>query len=137
MNVIKRIIFPVFTAAIWISISEFLRNQVFFKNYWIDHYGELGLVFPAEPANGAIWGVWSILFATLIYFIAKKFTLLQTTFLCWFAGFVLMWTVIGNLGVLPFGLLIFAVPLRVFETFMAAWIIKRLSAKVENNLSNN
>jgi len=45
---------------------------------------------------------------------------MQTTLLSWFVGFVLMWVVVGNLGVLPGGLLYVAVPLSLVEAFLAA-----------------
>ena len=114
-------------ATIWISISEFIRNEFIVKSYWTKHYQSLGLTFPSESINGAVWGIWSLLFAITIYFIAKKFNLIQTTVLSWFAGFVLMWVVIGNLGVLPYGLLVYAIPLSVLEAFIAALIIKKLT----------
>ena len=38
-----------------------------------------------------------------------------------------MWIVIGNLGVLPYGLLAFAVPLSLLEAFVAALIVKKLA----------
>jgi hypothetical protein len=38
--------------------------------------------------------------------------------------FAMMWIVIGNLAVLPYGLLIFAVPLSLLESFVSVWIIK-------------
>ncbi|KQC14276.1 MAG: hypothetical protein APR63_14705 [Desulfuromonas sp. SDB] len=127
-------ILPVFLAALWISISEFVRNELLFKSYWIDHYRNLGLVFPSEPVNGAMWGVWSLLFAAAIFFISKKFNLLQTTSISWLMGFVLMWVVIGNLNVLPFSLLIFAVPLSIIESFLAALIISKLGNKKADNI---
>ena len=126
MKYLKNTILPILLATIWISISEFARNQLLFKSYWTAHYEGLGLTFPAAPVNGAMWGVWSMLFAIFIFIIAKKFTLLQTTFIAWLAGFVMMWVVIGNLDVLPYGLLWFAVPLSLLEAFIAAWIIKKL-----------
>jgi hypothetical protein len=122
-------VLSVLLATIWISISEFIRNQVLFKSYWIAHYQGLGIVFPSAPVNGAMWGVWSLMFAIAIYYLAKKFSLLQTTLLSWFMAFVMMWVVIGNLGVLPFGLLLFAVPLSLLEAFIAAWIIRYFSEK--------
>ncbi len=123
----KKTILSVLFATIWISISEFVRNEFIVKSYWTGHYEKLGLVFPAEPINGAVWGLWSLCFAIAIFIIAKKFTLLQTTFLSWFVGFVLMWIVIGNLSVLPAGLLLFAVPLSLLEAFLASFIIKKLT----------
>ena len=127
MNVLKKTILPVLISTIWISISEFVRNQFLLKAYWIEHYHSLGLSFPSEPVNGAMWGLWSLLFAISIFIISKKFTLIQTSFLSWFVAFVMMWVVIGNLGVLPFGMLIVAIPLSILEAFLASFLIKKLS----------
>ena len=55
---LKKVIFPVLLAMIWISIHEFVRNQVVLTQHWTDHYASMGLVFPADPVNGAVWGVW-------------------------------------------------------------------------------
>jgi len=129
MQYFKKTIIPILSATIWISISEFLRNELFLKSYWTEHYNNLGLVFPSEPLNGAVWGLWSMLFAIAIFMISKKFSLLQTTLLSWFVAFVLMWVVIWNMNVLPQGLLYIAAPLSLFETFLATWIIKKLSIK--------
>jgi len=113
-------------AAIWISLSEFSRNELLVKTIWINHYQKLGLTFPSQPINGFVWGIWSLLFAIIIFIIANKFTLWQTTILSWFIGFVMMWLVIGNLNVLPYDLLIYAIPLSIFESFVASLIIKKL-----------
>jgi hypothetical protein len=125
MKKLKKTMLPVLLATIWISISEFVRNEFLIKSYWTDHYENMGLIFPSEPINGAIWGIWSFCFAISIYIIAQKFTLLQTTFIAWFVGFVFMWLVIGNMNVLPFGILPFAVPLSILEAFVASLIIKK------------
>jgi hypothetical protein len=126
MKLIRNIILPVLLAAVWISISEFVRNEFLVKSFWTDHYKTLGLIFPSAPVNGALWGLWSLLFAVAIFIIARRFTLFQTTFLSWFVAFVMMWVVIGNLGVLPYGLLLFGIPLSILESFIAALLIKKL-----------
>jgi hypothetical protein len=123
----KKTVLPILLATVWISISEFVRNEFIVKSYWTGHYEKLGLVFPAEPVNGAVWGLWSLLFAISVFIISKKFSLFQTTFLSWFVGFVLMWVVAWNLSVLPVGILIIAVPLSLLEAFVASVIIKKLS----------
>lgn len=128
MKYLKKTVLPVILATIWISLSEYIRNEFLVKSYWTDHYDSMGLVFPSEPLNGAIWGIWSLLFAVAIFILSRKFSLVQTTLLSWFVGFVLMWVVIGNLEVLPYGLLYIAVPLSLLEAFLAAFIIKKLSA---------
>jgi hypothetical protein len=93
----------------------------------VEHYKKLGLIFPSEPINGAVWGLWSLLFAISIFIIAKRFKLKETTLLSWLVGFVLMWVVIGNLNVLPYGILLYAIPLSLLEAFVASFIIKKLS----------
>ncbi|OIR14365.1 hypothetical protein GALL_48380 [mine drainage metagenome] len=130
---IKKTILPIVLATIWISISEFVRNEVIAKSYWTGHYTKLGLVFPSEPVNGAVWGLWSLLFAIAIFILSKKFSLLHTTLLSWFVAFVLMWVVTWNMGVLPLGILLIAVPLSLLEAFLASFIIKKLS---DNSVSD-
>ena len=131
MRSFKKTVLPVLLATIWISISEFARNEFFLKSYWTEHYRNLGLIFPSDPVNGAVWGLWSLLLAIFIFIISKKFTLLYTTLLSWMAGFVMMWLVIGNMGVLPYGLLFFAIPLSLLETFLAAFIIRKMNPDAE------
>jgi hypothetical protein len=89
----------------------------------------MGLVFPSEPINGALWGLWSLLFAIAIFVIAQKFSLWTTTLLSWWVGFVLMWVVVGNMGVLPLSILWVAIPLSFLEAFLAAWIITRFKPR--------
>lgn len=129
MNFLKRTIFPILIATIWITFSEFVRNEIFVKSLWVEHYQKSGIVFPSEPINGALWVLWALFFAIFISLIAPKFSLFQTTFLGWLVGFVLMWLVIGNLGVLPIGTLWVAVPLSLLEVFLAVFIIKKLTQK--------
>ncbi len=118
---------PVILATLWISVSEFVRNEYLLKSFWINHYDGLGIPFPSEPINGAMWGIWSLALAILIYLISRKFDFLQTTLIAWLAAFVMMWMVIGNLSVLPYGILPLAIPLSLLETFLASWIIRKTS----------
>jgi hypothetical protein len=128
MKQFKTIILPVLLATVWISISEFVRNQFLLKSLWIKHYQELGLTFPAGPVTGAGWGIWSLMFAIAVFIIARKFTLWETTFLSWFVAFPMMWLVLGNLAVLPHMLILYALPLSILESFIAALIVKKLPA---------
>jgi hypothetical protein len=123
----KKTVVPILLATVWIGVSEFARGSFLLRPFWVDHYAKLGLVFPEKPVNGAVWGLWSLLFAVAIYLIAKKFTLVQTALLAWFVGFVLMWVVTANLGVLPYGVMPWAIPLSLLEAFVAALIVKRLA----------
>jgi hypothetical protein len=129
MKSMKTTVFPILLTTVWISLSEFVRNEFLVKSYWTGHYESLGLVFPSKPVNGALWGLWSLLFAIVIFAISRRFSLLHTTVLSWFAGFVLMWVVIGNLGILPKNLVFVAVPLSLIETFLASFIVIKLSRR--------
>ena len=133
MVTMKKTVLPILLATIWISISEFIRNSYLLNNYWTEHYRNLGLTFPEQPVNGAVWGIWSLCFAIAIYIFSKKYTLVQTTILSWFVGFLFMWLVIGNMGVLPFGILFYAIPLSLLEAFLASFIIFKLSEKKDFN----
>jgi hypothetical protein len=128
IGVLMKTVIPILIASLWISISEFARNEFILKSYWTKHYESLGLIFPSSPINGAIWGIWSLAFSITIYLISKKFSLSETVFISWFAGFVLMWLVIGNMGVLPFSNpLLSLFHLVLLEVFLASFIIKKLS----------
>ncbi|MHC1774850.1 MAG: hypothetical protein AB9834_05480 [Lentimicrobium sp.] len=124
----KRDILSVLLATIWISISEFVRNSFLLHTYWVEHYNHLGMTFPEQPINGAVWGIWSLCFAIAIFILSKKFSLIQTTFFSWFTGFVLMWLVTGNMGVLPSGILFFAIPFSLLEAFIASLIIMKFTS---------
>lgn len=127
MKTVKKSILPILAATAWISISEFVRNEFLFKTYWVNHYRDLGLVFPSDPVNGAVWGIWSLVFAAAIYIISRRFSLLETWLLSWVVGFILMWLVVWNLDVLPVQLLVFAVPLSLLEAYLASWIVLKIS----------
>lgn len=122
----RKTILPIFVSTLWISISEFVRNTFLVHKHWLDHYASLGIVFPEQTVNGGVWGIWSLCFAILIFILGTKFSIWQTTFISWFAGFVLMWLVIGNMGVLPFSILTLAIPLSFLESLVAAFIFKKL-----------
>lgn len=122
----KKTILSVLAVFVWISGTLFLRNEILLNHYWVNHYEELGLTFPAEPINGMVWVLWSLLFAIAIVIFSRKFTWVNTALISWFTGFVLVEIVAGNLGVLPFGLLIYAIPMSLVEVFVAAFLAKKI-----------
>jgi len=124
---VKNIVFPILLATLWISLSEFVRNTFLVHQHWTEHYQGLGLIFPEQPINGGVWGLWSLCYAISIFIISKRFSILETTLLAWFIGFVLMWLVLGNMGVLPFGILYLAIPLSLLEAYIATLILFKLT----------
>lgn len=122
MSPAVRSILAFVVAGIWINASEFLRNQALILSRWKDHYGSLGLAFPAEPRNAAVWVVWGFVFAGFTYAVSRRFGLAATSLLGWTAAFLMMWLVTWNLSVLPLGILWYAVPLSALEAFVAALI---------------
>lgn len=123
----------IFLAGIWITISEFVRNEVICKQYWIDHFAELGLSFETLPINGFFWLLWSMIFAYVVYHLLTKFSLRETCLLAWLFGFVMMWLVVFNLQVLPVSLLIFAIPLSIIEVVGACVIIQGIAIRRKGN----
>ena len=109
------------------NFSEFVRNEFLFKQYWLDKYASLGLEFPSDPINGAVWGLWGFLFAGCLVYLRSKLSFVETLSIGWLMGFVLMWLVVGNMNVLPFELLKIAVPWSLVEVGVAVFIVQRIS----------
>ncbi len=123
----KKAFFAILLSSVWVSGSEFLRNELLFKSYWLDHFSGLGLIFPSDLINGAIWGIWSIFMASMIFIFSRKFSLWKTTAISWISFFIMMWLVIGNLGVLPWRLLWIAVPWSILEVILATFISMKVA----------
>lgn len=131
----NRIALATLAAGIWINLSEFLRNEVLFKQHWITKYDALGLAFPSAPVNGALWGLWGFVFAGCIVAVRRRTTFAGAIALCWTLGFALMWIVIGNLNVLPVGLLPIAIPWSLAEVVLAVFLAQRVMNKPGPNQS--
>ncbi len=130
----KKTMLAVLAAGTWINMSEFLRNELLFKRHWLAQYEDLGLEFPSAPGNGMLWLLWGFIFAGCIVAVRRRASFIEAVALCWTMGFVLMWIVIGNLGVLPFALLPVAVPWSVVEVVLAVFIAQRISGRTEAKL---
>jgi hypothetical protein len=124
-KIMKNTLLRVFSAGIWISLSEFLRNEILFKAYWVGHFYSLGLRFETLPINGALWIAWSFSLAYLVFRLLQRFSLLEAVSLAWLPAFAMMWISLYNLQVMPVPLLLFAVPLSILEVTVAAAIIGR------------
>ena len=129
MRMRARGVFAVLAATVWIGLSEFLRNQLWLLPIWVAHYDALGLPFPVGPVNGVVWMVWSLCFAVVIFVVSRRFGFWATAALAWVVGFVMMWLVIGNLGVLPGALLWAAVPLSMLEALVATLITRWIAPR--------
>jgi hypothetical protein len=110
----------------WISASEFVRNELAFKSSWIEKFNFNGMTFPSDPMNNALWGLWSLMLAGTIVFLLKRMRFIEAVLVAWFMAFAMMWIVIGNLNVLPFSLLPFAIPWSLVEVTIAAWLAKKV-----------
>jgi len=122
-----RSIITVILAGIWVNVSEFFRNEYLLKSFWVHHFKSHGMTFPSDPINGIMWIVWGFLFSAAVYFISRKFNLVQTAIISWCMGFVLMWLVTINLNVFPVSILIYAVPLSLLETYIVSIICLKVS----------
>jgi Na+-transporting NADH:ubiquinone oxidoreductase subunit NqrE len=111
----------------WISLSEFFRNEILLKSLWQEHFQKLGIFLPSQNITMAFWGIWSFMFTGAIYNIAKKFPLAGTALLSWFVAFPMMWVMLGFLGIMSHNYMLYSTPLTLIETFVAAFIIKKIS----------
>lgn len=111
------------------NISEFVRNEIFIKKIWVSGFNEIGLSFPSSPINGAVWGVWAFIFVAVLAWSTKSLDTLKSTIICWVCGFLLLWIAMWNMGVLPNGLLYWAVPWSFVEVYIAALICNRIMRK--------
>lgn len=129
MKFSKKILLPILLTGIWINVSITIGWIIILERYWIEKYESLNLIFPTGMTNNIVWMLWGFMLATLIFFLSKKFNLIQTTIIAWFAAFLMMWVLVGNIGVLPTGMLWFNVPLTFLITYIGVWICEKTSAK--------
>jgi hypothetical protein len=122
-------VLAILLAGAWVNSCEFVRNQLLLAAQWKSHFAGMGLDFPAQPLNAAVWVVWAFGFTALVFAVSRRFGLLATAVIGWVAGFVMMWFVIGNLRVLPLGILPVAVPFSMVEAFGAAFICRKLARR--------
>ncbi len=115
----------IFLAGLWITFSEFLRNEILFKSFWVNHYQNLNLKFETLPLNGILWMIWSFGLAFFIERLLKKYSVRETFLLAWGVAFPLMWITLFNLQVLPLNLLLPAIPLSFIEIAIAIFILKK------------
>ena len=122
------IVLAVLAGTAWIGANEFLRNEILFKSLWVDHFASLGLVFPSAMINNALWGLWSLLFASVVLVVTRRFSVAESIPLAWVFGFLMMWVVVGNLGGLPLRILPIAVPWSLVEVSGAVLIVRAVAA---------
>ena len=123
----KRYFLAILFAGIWMNVSEFIRNELLIKHIWVNGFSRIGLPFPSEPVNGAIWGLWAFIFVSVIAWLTTKFDVLKSTIISWVIGFVLLWIAMWNMGILPTGLLSWAAPWSFVEVYVAAFICRRFT----------
>jgi len=122
----KKAAFPILLAGVWIVFSEFLRNELLFKRFWVEHYSALGLTFRTTPFDGFLWTVWSFILAFAIWKLLAKFRFWETVWFLWLVSFVLMWIAAYALQVMPPKMLAIDVPLSLIELAVAGWIIQKM-----------
>lgn len=117
----------ILAAAVWISLLEFLRDQYFVQSYRIEQNQLHGFMYREEPLMGSASGIWSLFLAIFIFLMTRKLNQWHATIAAFTGCVLLMWIINGDLRVLPARLLLFALPLIVLESFMAVWIIRKIS----------
>ena len=120
----KKMTLAVVVSGIWITVSEFFRNELMFKGYWLNKYAALGHPFPSSFINNLLWVAWSFMIAGCIAYLVRKLSIVGTIVITWIFAFVMMWVVMWNLNVLPQGLLSIAAPWSFGEVAVAVLITR-------------
>ena len=107
------------------NVSEFIRNELLIKQVWVSGFNEIGLSFPSAPVNGLLWVLWAFIFCAVLAGLTTRFDVLRSTVISWVTGFGLLWIAMWNMGVLPSGLLYWAIPWSLAEVYVAALICHR------------
>jgi hypothetical protein len=129
MGKLAKSAWQIFLVALWINVSETVRWMLYSQSRFEALYQSRGLKLPSGPMNMALWMVWGFVIAYIVFVLARKFSLLHTTLLSWVAAFITTWIILWNFGILPIGILWVAVPLSLFEIFIAALISARLQGR--------
>ena len=128
----KKYFLAVLLSGLWLNFFEFIRNEFLLLPIWIEGFKNIGLEFPLNFVNKAIWGVWGFVLVSILAWVVKKFSVLETTIIIWVMGFVLIWIALGNMGILPLKLLYGGIPLSFIEVYMATLICKWVYNKKSN-----
>ena len=131
----KQTVLATLTVGALINLSEFLRNEIMFKQQWIDKFSSMGISFPSAAVNAVLWITWGFVFAGCVVAICSKFSFARSLVLSWTMGFLMMWVVVGNLGVLPMGLLPIAIPWSIAESALAVFIAQWINPRTMPNQS--
>ena len=124
----KRFWIAVVASGMWMNLSEFIRNEFVIKHMWIKGFEEIGLSFPSAPVNGLVWVIWTFIFCAVLTTLNMRFNALRSTIICWVTGFGLLLIAMWNIGILPKGILYWAVPWSFVEVYVAAFICNRIVA---------
>ncbi len=121
-----KVIRTIVLTGLWITASEFLRNEFLVQKIWIDHFSAMGLPFAPNPmVSGPLWMVWSFLLGLIIWKMRIFLRFWPTVAYAWIAAFPMMWIPLFNLQVLPLNTLYAALPLSFLEVFLAVLICSK------------
>ncbi len=104
-NYIKTI-WLVIIISIWINAAETIRWILFAKPYFLKYFQNRNIEPPGGLLYLIIWLVWGILISVIIFNISKKFSLLKSTLIIWFAVFSGIWIMLFNLKVITIPVLL-------------------------------
>lgn len=127
----KNFIKIVLITSIWVNISEVFR---YFIIVMPEMHRDLAAIPNVAPMNlfvFSIWGIWdTILTASIVYvtwlchskFSTKNSTILIAGIFSWIMFFLLFWIGMINMNLANPKILLYTLPLSLFETLVAAWI---------------
>lgn len=127
-NYIKTI-WLVIIISIWINAAETIRWILFAKPYFLKYFQNRNIEPPGGLLYLIIWLVWGILISVIIFNISKKFSLLKSTLIIWFAVFSGIWIMLFNLKVITIPVLLILMSFCFIEILIGVLISKHFYNK--------
>jgi hypothetical protein len=124
-----KMIWLVIIISIWINAAETIRWILFAKPYFIKHFQDRNIEPPGGPLYLIIWFLWGILISVIIFNISKKFSLLNSTLIIWFAVFSGIWIMLLNLKVITIPILLILMSICFIEILIGVLISKHFYNK--------
>ena len=132
---LKQFVIITMIVSIWINISEVFRYFLFVMPRMKSFYQNRPGIAEMDLGIFSIWGLWDTLLTAVLVFVfwiyAKSYgnnkkSVLVSGIFVWLAVFVIYWVATANMGLSSWSILLFTLPLSLFEMIIGAWLTSKL-----------
>jgi hypothetical protein len=97
---LKSSLTPIIAGWVWISGCEYGINQVWLKSQWDDYFGAIGVTYPGDITNLALWAGWCLAYAIAMRMMLARFGALFAGIITWILVFGLTMISLSNFGMM-------------------------------------